>query len=166
MGDVEKALGFVVRDLSDRNSAQSLAFCRLWLDIGQTYRQTPPDQILDAIWDNRVGSSFSPSETRLIHPVARFVVRLAGDVGSDHITTPQTPGLQSRLCKRSLRQIFADNLEAVLYRINRSENDAADGFYADVNLIARWANLGYVEQAAIRDHILQSLISHPKLYDH
>jgi len=25
-------------------------------------------------------------------------------------------------------------------------------------------NLGYVEETAIRDHILQSLISHPKLY--
>ena len=27
-------------------------------------------------------------------------------------------------------------------------------------------NLGYVEEAAIRDRILQSLISHPKLYGH
>ena len=26
------------------------------------------------------------------------------------------------------------------------------------------ANLGYVEETTIRDHILQSLISHPKLY--
>ena len=39
-------------------------------------------------------------------------------------------------------------------------------FYADVNLIARWANLGYVEEAAIRSHILQSLVSHPTLHDH
>jgi len=36
---------------------------------------------------------------------------------------------------------------------------------AGANLIAHWANLRYVEEAAIRDHILQSLISHPKLYD-
>jgi len=39
-------------------------------------------------------------------------------------------------------------------------------FYADTSLVAHWANLGYVEEASIRDHILQSLISHPKLYDH
>ena len=36
----------------------------------------------------------------------------------------------------------------------------------DSNLIARWANSGHVDQATIRNHILQSLISHPKLYDH
>ena len=40
------------------------------------------------------------------------------------------------------------------------------GFYADANLIAHWTNLGYVNEAAIRNHILQSLISHSKLYDH
>ena len=39
-------------------------------------------------------------------------------------------------------------------------------FYANTNLIAHWVNLGYVEEAAICNHILQSLISHPKLYDH
>jgi hypothetical protein len=39
-------------------------------------------------------------------------------------------------------------------------------FYADTNRIAHWANIGYVEEAAIRNHILQSLISHPKLYEH
>ena len=38
--------------------------------------------------------------------------------------------------------------------------------YAEANLLAHWANLGYVEEATIRDHILQSLISHPNLYDH
>ena len=36
----------------------------------------------------------------------------------------------------------------------------------EANLIAHWANLGYVEEAAIHNLILQSLISHPKLYDH
>ena len=50
--------------------------------------------------------------------------------------------------------------------MNHYGNDAPDDFYADANLIAHWANLGYVEEAAIRNHILQSLTSHPKLYDH
>ena len=36
----------------------------------------------------------------------------------------------------------------------------------DVNLIAHCANLGYIEEHAIRNHILQSLISHAKVYDH
>jgi len=43
---------------------------------------------------------------------------------------------------------------------------ALDSFCADTNLIAHWANLGYVEEHSIRNHILQSLISHPTLYDH
>jgi hypothetical protein len=30
----------------------------------------------------------------------------------------------------------------------------------------RWANLGYVEEDAVRSHILQSLISHPDIHDH
>jgi len=38
--------------------------------------------------------------------------------------------------------------------------------YADANLIAHWANLGYVEEAAIRNRILQSLIFHPRPCDH
>ena len=39
-------------------------------------------------------------------------------------------------------------------------------FLADANFVAHWVNLGYVEESAIRNHILQALISHPKLYDH
>ena len=168
MGDVEKALGFAVRDLSDKNYAQSLTFCRFWLGIGQTYHQTSPDQIFDAIWNNRAGSSFSPSGGRseLIHPVARLIIRLASDVESDHTIAPQTPGLQGRLCTRSLGEFFAKNLETVWYKMSRYGNEGPDGFFADANLIAHWINLGYVEEATIRDHILQSLISHPSLYDH
>jgi hypothetical protein len=49
--------------------------------------------------------------------------------------------------------------------MNRWDN-ASRNFYADANLIAHWANLGLVEENAIRNHILQSLISHPKLYIH
>ena len=35
-----------------------------------------------------------------------------------------------------------------------------------INLIACWANLGFVEESVIHNHLLQSLISHPKLYNH
>ena len=38
-------------------------------------------------------------------------------------------------------------------------------FYADANLIAHWTNFGYVEEAAIRNHTLRLIISHPELYD-
>ena len=38
--------------------------------------------------------------------------------------------------------------------------------WMDANLVAHCANLGYIEEAAIRNHILQSLISHPILRIH
>ena len=38
--------------------------------------------------------------------------------------------------------------------------------YVDANLIAHWANLGFVEEDVICNHILQSLISHPRLCGH
>ena len=168
MGDVEKFLGYAVRDLSEQNYAQSLAFFRLWLDIGQTYQQTPPDKIFDAIWGYRTGNSFSPSGGggELILPTAHLFLRFATDAESDHILGPHSTGLQNRLCARSLRTFFSDNLETISYKMRRYGNNAPDGYYADANLIAHWANLGYVEEAAIRNHILQSLISHPTFYAH
>jgi len=168
MGEVERALGLAVRDLSDQNYAQSLTFCRFWLGIGQTYHQTPPDRIIDAIWNSRLGSSFNPNGGRgeLIHPTARLIIRLASDVESDHTIATQTPGLQNRLCTRSLGEFFTRNLETVWSKIHRYGTEPPDVFFADANLIAHWANLGYVEGAAVRDHVLQSLISHPTFYDH
>jgi len=167
-GSVGEALGFTVRDLSDQNYAQSLAFFRFWTDIGQIYQQPPPDQIFDAFWNNRTGSSFSPSggNGELIHSTAHMFLRFASDVESDHILAPHSSGLRSRLCARSLQELFTINLETVSYKMRGYGNNGPDGFFADANLIAHSANLGYVEEAAIRNHILQSLISHPRLYDH
>ena len=48
----------------------------------------------------------------------------------------------------------------------RYYNDATANFCADANLIAHWANLGYVEEAAIRNYILQSLITRSSLDFH
>ena len=168
MGDVEEALGFAVRDLSDQNYPHSLAFCRLWIDIGQTHLQIPHDKIFDAIWNNRMGNSFHPSggSGELIHSTAHLLLRLASDVEPDYIPAPQSSGLQNHLCTKSLRGFFTNNLLTVSYKMKGYVNNAPDGFYADVNLIAQLANLGYVEEAVIRNHVLQSLISHPKLYDH
>ena len=77
------------------------------------------------------------------------------------ILGPHNPGLQSRLCARSLQGFFSDNLWQT-----KNPGGTWASFCADVNLVAGWANLGYIEGAAIRNHILQSLISHPELYDH
>ena len=162
MEDTDKALGFAVRDLSDDNYAQSIAFYRLWFDIGQTHHQTPSDRIFNAIWNNRWTSSsmVDPANGKLIHSTAHLIVRLASDAESNHLLAPHSSGLQSRLCARILREFFNINL-----RVCCGDRTGCN-ICADTNLIAHWANLGYVEEAVIRNHILQSLISHPKLYDH
>jgi len=162
MQTVGEALGFVVGELSDNNYAQSLDFYRFWLETGGAYLEIPSDQIFDAIWDHRrtTTSSINASHGQIFHASAQLIVRFASDAESDHALAPHSSGLQNRLCARSLREFSSNNL-----MIARYGGDAAN-FYVDANLIAHWANLGYVEEAAIRNHILQSLISHPTLYIH
>jgi len=160
MQTIGGALDLVVGELSDQNYAQSLDFYRYWLGTGQADIQVPPDQVFDAIWNSRVGSSIQPNG-EIFHLTAHLILRFASDAESDHILAPCSSGLQSRLCTRSLREFSSNNL-----MIARYGRDAVREFYADANLIANWANLGYLEEAAIRDRVLQSLIAHPKLYDH
>ena len=162
MQTIGDALGFVVGELSDQNYAQSLDFYRFWCSTGQTHVQIPSDPIFDAIWNNRAaGSSIDPRTAQLIHPTAQLILRFASDAESDCVLAPYSSGLQSRLQTESFQEFSSKNLIAARYG-----RDAVGGFYADTNLIAHWTNLGYVDEATIRDHILQSLISHPKLYDH
>jgi hypothetical protein len=169
MDELQGALDSAVSKISDRNYEHSLAFYRFWFDIGQTYHQIPPDPILDTIcsWKKRVGVSIDLSRGDLTHPTAHLILRFARDVESDHTLAPHSSGLKSRLCTRILQEFFNRNLIVVRDKdANRWNVDAPQTFCADTSLIAHWANLGYVEEATIRNHILQSLISHPKLYDH
>ena len=165
---VEKALGLVIRGLSDENYAESLALYRLWFDIGQTYYQIPSDQIFNVIWNNRAAKgSTDPKKDQLIHSSAHLILRFARDAESGHILVPHSSGLQSRLCARSLQEFFSGNAETVWRgSVESWEGIAVDGFHADANLIAHWANLGYIEEAAIHDHILQSLIPRSGLWPH
>ena len=156
------ALGPVVNNLSDQNYAESLVFYRFWLGIGQTYHQiSPPDLIFDTTWGNRGTGSIVSREGKLIHSTAHLIARLASDAKSDHLLAPNTSGLQNLPSTRTLGEFFKNNL-----RIVGGSGGNPVSFCVDANFIAHWANLGYVEEAAIRNHILQSLISHPKLYDH
>ena len=161
MEDIDQALDSVVAKLSDENYSQSLTFYRFWLDIGQTYHQVPPDQICNAIWNNRGTGLIDPGQGKLVHSTAHLIVRFASDAESDDLLlAPHTSGLQSRLSTKTLKEFFSSNL-----RISRGDGTVNE-FYATTNLIAHWANLGYMEEAAIRNHILQSLTSHPGLHDH
>jgi len=167
MGYIEDALYPVaVELLSDQNYEQSFAFYRLWFDIGRAYDGITSDLISDTILLNKLTSSFDPERDKLIHSTAHLIVRFASDAESDRILGPHNSGLQSRLCTRILREFFIENLKIVHYEIGGHSGAPTSSFYANANLIAHWANLGCVEEAAIRNRILQSFISHPRLYDH
>ena len=154
MGDIQRTLSSVVDNISDENYDQSFAFYRLWFQIAQTYSQNRPDKIFNDIYNT-------------IWPTpANLILRLASDAESDHILAPHCVGLQSRLCSRILRGFFEDNISALWEKGGRYNCGASSRLPIEVNLVAHLANLGYVEETAIRDHILQSLISHPELHDH
>jgi len=163
MTNVDRTLNRVVGRLSDQNYSQSFAFYRLWFNLGRKHLQIPSNGIFDTIWNSRAKSLAAFGDGGLTHPSAHLILRFARDAGSDQILAPHSSGLQSRLSARLLRDFFNNNLELVE---NGKTRGNEGGFYADVNLIARWANLGYVEEATIRHEILQSLISHPTLWDH
>jgi len=162
--ELMNVLLLLVGKLSDQNYEQSFASYRFWFETGGAYSQIPPDLIFDTIWCNRVPGSI---RSTLIHPTAHLILRFASDAESDHILAPHSAGLQSHLCTRILEGLFNNALDAVWRRMNDYTNYPVDAdFYADANLIAHWANLGHIEEATIRNRILQSLISYPKLYDH
>ena len=169
MEDVDAALSFALKDMfSGQNYEGLFAFYRFWFDIRQAYRQIPTDPIIDDIWPNnrQMNIANQGSWDKLTHPTAHLVLRLAKDAESDHLLAPHNSGLQSRLCKKIIREFFINNL-----RITNSGGanygiEVILDFYADTSLIAHWANLGYVEEHAIRNHILQSLIFHLGLYHH
>jgi len=165
MGDIGEALTLMVRELSDKNYKQSLPSCRFWLEFGQTYSQIPPDPIFNAIWNGRTSSSIDPvgRKGNIVHPAAHLVLRLASDAESDPILAPHSSGVQSRLYTRVLREFFINNVKIAS---NPHGGIARVNFCADANLIAHWANLGYVEEVVIRNHILQPLISLLGLHDH
>ena len=160
IGSIQEALGRLVRDISDQNYDQSLACYRLWSEIAQTCSQNHPDQVFDFIYNNRTSSAIDHSSGKLIHPTAHLILRFASDAESDRILSPQGVGLQSRLCDRILRDFYKKNMAVM------QDWHSYVTFYVNANFVAHLANLGCVEEATIRDHILQSLISHPTLWYH
>jgi hypothetical protein len=163
MENIQWSLDSVVRKISDENYDQSFACCRFWFDIAQTYHQLPSDLLFNAILNNIGKDSLKWERAESIYATAHLILRFASDVELDPILAPHNIGLQSRLCARIIKDFFSGNLGCVRGVEMDSWDDVALNFHAITHLIARWANLGYVEEAAIRNHILQSLISHPNM---
>ena len=174
---IKRELASAVEGLSDKNYEQSLDFYRLWFDIGRAHADIQPTQTLEDIWAGRGPSTVNPGKGQLFHPAAHLILRFARDLESDPALGPLSAGLQSRLCARLLQSFFGQGMIGACQRggkkvINGSSwkdwdlEDTERSVASDSNLIALWANLGYVEETAIRNRILQSLISFPKLYNY
>jgi len=158
MENFQAALNQKIAELSDKNYDQTLAFFRLWFEIGQTQSKIPSDPVLCALRAYRSGASTYLNPT---DQTAHLILRFASDAESDHILAPHSAGLQSRLCAETLRLFFDTDL-GLAY----NQHTWNYSYNTHVNLLAHYINLGYVGEAVVRDHILQSLISHSTLCDH
>ena len=168
---VEEFLNSAIKELfSGQDYERLFAFYGLWFDIRQTYHDIPSDPLMDKIWEKTREMNLEDSSSwgKLTQPTAGLVVRFASDAESDPNLARHSPGLQTRLCKRALQEFFADNVRDA-YRSSKGSESTLHvmrDFYPDTTLIAHWANLGCIEEHAIRNHILQSLISHPQPSDY
>ena len=165
MGNIQLSLDSTINQLSDQNYDQTLKFYRFWFDLAQTHSEIPPDQVFDNIWGFRKSSGVEHPSSGFF-PRAQLALRFASDAESDGILAPRNVALQSRLCARFLREFFEGNAKIVRYEDSSSWGSDWELYYSDANFVAHFVNLGYVEEAVIHDHILQSLISHQKLYNH
>ena len=159
MKSIKEALDSALKNLSDESYEKSSAYFRLWAEIAQTHSQIPSGLILDTISMHRTEGAL---DDKSIHSTTRLILRLVDDVESDSTLALHNTGLKSRFCARILQEFFDEDLSIV----HSSSGRPWHNFYVDVNLIAHCANLGYIEEHTIRNHILQSLIYHPKVYDH
>ena len=159
MKNIGVALGSALESLSDKSYEKSLAHFRFWFEIEQTYSQIPSDLIFDTICEYRWKGH---SQSGGFCPTAHLIPRFVNDVESDPILAPHSAGLRSRFCTKILQNFFDTDLGTVYANSGMPEKS----FYMDVNAIAHCANLGYMEEDTIRNHILQSLISHDQLHHH
>ena len=162
MKNIGVALGSALESLSDKSYEKSLAHFRFWFEIEQTYSQIPSDLIFDTICEYGYRWQGHPQHSDGICPTAHLIPRFVTDVESDPMLAPHSAGLRSRFCTTILQNFFDTDLGVVYANCG----NPGDPFYMVVNIIAHCANLGYIEEDAIRNHILQSLISHDKLYPH
>lgn len=156
----DNTLSNLIQALSEENYDETIAQYRSWFNIGSDHThitvQIQVDHAIERLaWHHSLGG--------LIYPTAHLLIRFIGDIEADQKVSTYTPGLHMQFCTSALRRFFSNNLYLIMSWKMRGD---LTSFLIDVNLIARWANLGYVEEEFIRYHILQSLTSQPIPYDH
>ena len=163
---IRQALDILIGRISEQNYDQTFAYYRLWFEITQEYVQKYPDQIFDSLLDNRGTHGIQPGSGKLIHSAAHLILRFARDAESDDTLGPYSTGLQDRFCAKILQYFFESDMQIVQF-VERRMGTSLDWWLANVNYVAHWANLGYIKESTIRNHILQPLVSNPmRVYDH
>lgn len=150
-----RALVLAFRNLTGENYEQTLQYFRFWLRIGQTYCRFPPDLLFDIIDEAGTAGAWDKNSRRLlIHPNVLRTLRFISDVESDPILAPHSVGLRDRFCASVLQAFFDANLATAHF------SNVDEDLYSKANFVAHCVNLGYVEEDTIRDHILQSIVTH------
>lgn len=150
-----RALVLAFRNLTDENYEQTLQYFRFWLRIGQTYCQFSPGLLFDIIDEAGTAGAWDRNSRRLlIHPNVLRTLRFISDVESDPILAPHSVGLRDRFCASVLQAFFDANLATAQF------SNVDEDLYSKANFVAHCVNLGYVEEDTIRDHILQSMVTH------
>ena len=153
MRNLENGLGSVLCGLTSDNYEKRLGFYRFRFEIGQTYSQIPPDLIFSSIWNHKHRLPSAPDQYH-IYPASLAILRFATDAESCDTLHLHSAGLRNRLCTSILQEFF-----------DLCMDDSFGGyFFVDVNIIAHAANLGYIEETVIRNHILQSVMLYDDLH--
>jgi hypothetical protein len=147
MLSIESALSSVVCGSSEKTYEKSLEVYRFRFELCRAYSQLPFDLIFDSIWKHRDRVS---SPNPYLFPNCHLILRFANDAESDAVLASHSAGLRNRFCASVLQEFFDLGMSSL------------DGhFLLDASLVAHAANLGYIEEFTIRNHILQSLILYP-----
>lgn len=162
MEGIQKGLKSKIANLSDQNYETSLKYFRFWSEIGHTHFQLSADVIFDTIHGYRVSSLVSHGTA--IYPKTGLILRFIDDIESDPTFVPHCAGFRGRFCVKILQSFFDNDMDGVYP--SRMYASVPETYYADVNYVAHCANLGYIEENTIRNHLLQSLLSHDKMHEH
>ena len=180
MSTLRNVLKGLTGNLSEKNYDETFAEYRLWFDIGTTHNYLNDEgQVANDIRGIIKSNLLRPDNGDLIHPAIHLYLRFVRDIGADPTMSAQVPKL-SRSFESAVDWCFEEHLFIAAYSDEidtwdyncRYPPDLAGFsqrkvvFLEQINLIACWANLGYVKRPVIRDHILQSLVSRPKSYDY
>jgi len=160
MSNLCETLHDLSENLSEENYDRSLAQYRFWLDLGVTHGRVGQGQVSGDIGQMPRSELLEVHRGELIHPTAHLFFRFVEDI-EDKLTSRASEYHKHR-CARAVAGCIDSNISLTKHGGSRP----LASFLTTMNLIARWANLGFVGEAVIRNHILQSLISHQKLHDH